>query len=85
MCKYKIICIYQTCSCSSYAHQYVITVEKVLSTMLFHIHLHSETPPISNILFVYLFVFKAIPASVAIFTARNIMAELYHVFAIYFC
>ncbi len=34
---------------------------------------------------VSLFVFNAIPASMAIFMARNIMAELYHVFIINFC
>ncbi len=34
---------------------------------------------------VCVFVFKAILASVAIFMAKNIKAELYHVFLIYFC
>ncbi len=48
--KYKKICIYQMCACSSSAHQEVIIVDKshmCVSTMLVHVrgHLHLETPP----------------------------------------
>ncbi len=35
--------------------------------------------------YVCLFVFNAIPASVAIFMVKIFMAELYKVFTIYFC